>query len=153
MSKRELTILGVVLAAVLILAGTGFMAYQAGVTQGLSQTGTAPPSYWGHGHRWHPHPFGFVLPLLVVILGFALLRRALWGGYCGGRGSWGHRHWDDYGPWGRGVPPGFAEWHRRAHQSAETLREGPREDPRDAPRPESRSEPRPDSPPGPGPAR
>ena len=132
MSRRGLTILAVVLAAVLILAGTGYIAYHAGVTQGLSQTGATPPPYWGHGHRWHPHPFGFVLPLLVVILGFALLRRALWGGYCGRGGHWGpHRgdyFWDDYGPWGRGVPPGFAEWHRRAHESMEGPKEGPRPD-------------------------
>jgi hypothetical protein len=149
MSKRALTILGVVLAAVMILAGTGYLAYHAGVTQGLSQTGATPPPYWGHGHRWHPHPFGFVLPLLALIFGFALLRRALWGGYCGGRHwgghYWGDRHWDDYGPWGRGVPPGFAEWHRRAHESPESSREAPGEGPRDTPRG--------GTPPSPGPAR
>jgi hypothetical protein len=129
MSKQAMTVLAVVLAAVLILGATGTIAYRAGLAQGLSQTGAVPAhswSHWGHGHHWHP-PFGFVFPALVLILGFVLLRHALWGGRCwGGRG--GNGYWSGYGPWGREVPPGFAEWHRRAHESMEGPKEGPRPD-------------------------
>ena len=98
------------LAAVVI----GVVAYNAGVSHGLAQqiavsaTGAYPYPYgwprpWGFG-------FGFFFPLL---LGFLLLRLVFWGGY-------GHRRWHrGRGYYGAGpcdVPPGFDEWHRRAHE-------------------------------------
>jgi hypothetical protein len=69
----------------------------------------------------HFGPFGMglglltcLIPLGLLFLGFALLRRGFW-----------HRHWGPpggpggpgghAGPFGHGVPPAFDEWHRQAH--------------------------------------
>jgi len=97
---RRGRVLIVVLAAALLAVVTGVAAYNAGVSHGLAQR-----------YAW-PHPWGFGL-FFPLLLGFLLLRLIFWGGY-------GHRRWHrGYGCYGTGpydVPPGFDEWHRRAHE-------------------------------------
>jgi hypothetical protein len=129
-------VLLVVLAAGAV--GLGLTAYNAGVTQGLAQSGklTVPPA----GAMPYPYagPFfryGFFGPglglfnCLFVLLGlfliFALMRGLMfvvfgprhWGGQRGafGPGSRGGP-WGWHRPWGeKGYPPMFDEWHRQAH--------------------------------------
>ena len=132
-------IFGILLALVLIAgaAAIGLTAYRIGVVQGLADSGklVAPeidgapgagyPFYGGFYHR----PFGFgpwgggwgfgfgflqcLVPLILFFLFFSLLR-----GLFGWRRPWGwgwggHHH--GQGPWGKGAPPMFEEWHRQAH--------------------------------------
>lgn len=123
-------VLGVLLALVLIagVASLGVYAYNAGIAQGLAESGklaTLTPEegarlypYYG-GPFWHPRPFGFGFfgcfgPLLFILLIFLLVRGLVWGG------PWGRGHGWRHGPWDQGVPPMFDEWHRQAHnQGAE----------------------------------
>jgi len=104
--------------AVLLIAGAvaiGMWAYNAGVAQGVAESGRAlavPPSGAPVVYVW-PRPWGFgffpIFPIFFFLLFFFLLRGLFWGG-----------------PWRRGVgcgygydavPPAFEEWHRRAHGS------------------------------------
>ena len=118
-------ILGVLLALVLIAGAVslGAYVYNAGVAQGLAESGKLtdlPPGaearlypYYG-GPFWHPRPFGFGFfgcfgPLLFILLFFGLFRGLWWGGRWGWGPGWKH------GYEGRGVPPMFEEWHRQAH--------------------------------------
>ena len=124
-----------------VIAAAGFMAYNAGVAQGVSQAPAvvkaiqqaaengqpvpvAPnmPAYgygYGYGPGFYPHhgfgffPFGICGSILLVFLFFGLLRMVFFRPWSRG---WGHH---SHGPWGRhwenGVPPMFEEWHKRAH--------------------------------------
>ncbi len=113
------TVLWVLVALILILgaAGAAVYVYNMGVAQGLAQSGKlvapepggVPYPYYGGPFFFRPFGFGFLgllFPLFFFLLFFALLRGIFWGG------RWG-RHYDR---WGRGVPPAFDEWHRRAHE-------------------------------------
>ena len=100
----------IALAGALLLAvAVGFWAYQAGVANGIEQSGkiVIPPSggpypypypYYG----WHrPWGFGFFFVPLFFVFWFLVVRglfwrRAWYGGGCGPRGR-------------------FDEWHRQAH--------------------------------------
>ena len=79
------------LAALLFAAAVGFMAYNAGVANGIAHSGkivaappgTAPapyayppyPYYWG----WHPFGFGFFLfPLFFFFLFAFVIRGMFW---------------------------------------------------------------------------
>jgi hypothetical protein len=111
-----------ILLTLVVLAGAlavGYYAYQAGVAQGLADSGklVVPEAgarlYPFYGPFWH-RPFGFgfgflgcLFPVLFFFLFFGLLRGLFWRPWGGG---WGHR-----GHWGRGAPPMFDEWHRQAH--------------------------------------
>lgn len=99
---------------VLFLAGAAAIAigaYNAGVTQGIAESGrmiAAPPAGAPVVYMW-PRPWGFgffpFFPLFFLLLFFFVARGLLW------RGRW-HRGWHyRY----EGVPPMFEEWHRRAH--------------------------------------
>ena len=118
--------LRVLLALVLIagLAGLGVWVYNAGVAQGLAQTGQLvapdgggravgpyygyyPPFGFGFGL------FGFFIPLLFRCLVFGLLRLIFWRG----RPGWGWRGHGDSEYWKDHVPPMVEEWHRRMHES------------------------------------
>ncbi|MCC7362367.1 MAG: hypothetical protein IT317_23000 [Anaerolineales bacterium] len=135
-------VIGVLIFLVLAAGavGVGAMAFRAGMMQGLAASGQvvapdgAGPMMWWHsgpmmfGGRGHMGwgwggGFGFLqclFPLFGLLLLFALLRF-----------TFGPRHWGwgrrGNGPWGGGpgmnwgehaVPPGFEEWHRRAHGQA-----------------------------------
>ncbi len=126
-----------VLLVLLVVAGVGGVAtysYNLGVAQGVVQSGKLPVSGPGTGPSpAYPYPvypygypfhgpfgygfgfFGFLGPILFIVLLFALLRGAFWRGY-----GWGGRSARGYGsggPCGKGVPPRFEEWHRRVHES------------------------------------
>jgi ABC-type Fe3+ transport system permease subunit len=106
------TVVSRILIALLVIAGIvglGVYEYRLGVARGVAMSGKlpgAPPGaypypVWG----WGFHPFGFVFPLLFLLLIFGLGRRLFWGG-------WGR----PYG-WRRNGPPAeLDEWHRQAHE-------------------------------------
>ncbi len=127
-------LIGVLLLIGLMAVG-GFMAYKAGIAQGISQAPavataisqaaengqTVPPMVGpGYGYGYHPYGFGYphhfgFLPLggicfsiFFLFLGF--LKMIFFR-------PWRHGH--IHGPWGRhwegGVPSMFNEWHKRAH--------------------------------------
>ena len=123
MNGRIILIGLLVLALLAGAVGVGVYAYNAGVAQGLVDSGKlvmpapgavppvigAVPYGYGYGWGWH-RPFGFgfgclglIFPLLFFFLIFGFLRRAFWGG--------GRHH----GPWGGNPSTAFDEWHRRAH--------------------------------------
>ena len=113
-------IAGIVLLAA--IAGLGTFAYQAGVAHAVAANIQAPvTNVMPYGHfMWFPGfgIFGLLIPLFLLFLAFGALRRMIWGPRWGmrhmGYGPMGHssmRH----GPWSEGVPPMFAEMHRRAH--------------------------------------
>jgi hypothetical protein len=117
MNNRSLW--GMLAIAALVVAaaaaiGTG--AYNAGVAQGLVESGraiAAPPAGGPYVYVW-PRPWGFgffpFFPILFFLVFFFVVRGLLW------RGAW-------RGGWGCGydrVPPAFDEWHRRAHSERPT---------------------------------
>jgi hypothetical protein len=123
-------IAGLVLLAA--IAGLTFLAYQAGAAHSLAaniqtsgaQAPGSPYTLYGMPYR---HLMGFpgfglfgvLFAIFLVFLAFGALRRLIWGP------GWGWRHMGHYpmvndpmgrhGTWGGGVPPMFAEMHRRAH--------------------------------------
>jgi hypothetical protein len=121
---------GIVLLAA--IAGIAFFAFNAGLARGAAlelpasavQTGGQPVSFYGYGMPFfHPMPFfgfgcfGALIPLFLLFLAFGAARRMIWGP----RWGWHHMH---HGPWGEKgpgspdfVPPMFAEWHKRAHET------------------------------------
>lgn len=129
MIVSQRVIVGILLVLALVVGGVavGRSAYQAGLARGLADSGqvgqNTPPGqgeprpgprpypYYGP-YGWHgPWGFGFgffgfLFPLLFLFLIFGLVRGLFWRGHGGPPGYWG-----------RGVPPMFEEWHRRAHES------------------------------------
>lgn len=99
-----------VVAAIVLAAGVGVMAYNAGLAHGLAQSGkvvTAPggpiPGPYPYPYAgWHPWGFGFFFaPFFFIIFFFVFLRALFWGGRWHRRGC-GYRDLD--------------EWHRQAHE-------------------------------------
>jgi hypothetical protein len=96
--------------AALLAAVVGVLAYNAGVAQGLAQTGqnvVGPGAYGPYGW-YHPWGFGFFGPFLFLAFWFFVLRGLFWGGPWRHYGYYGHRYYE--------PPPTFDEWHRRAHE-------------------------------------
>ena len=143
MNRRVVMAIIVVVLLVVVALGAGGVAYRFGISQGLAANpqlvapqgnGGVPvaPFYYGMP-GFYGRPFGFgggfgflgcLFPLLGFFLLFSLLRVVFWGGrwggHWGGRRGWGGHGWDgpdgqDVGPGGQGVPPMFAEWHKRSH--------------------------------------
>jgi hypothetical protein len=117
---------GLVLLAA--LAGLTYFTFNAGMARGaainLAESGRLPEGAYGYGMRtyWHAPffaPFGFLgclLPFFLVFLVFGAVRGLLWGPR-----RWMHHPGMWRGGWnGEGVPPRFAEWHRRAHEQGST---------------------------------
>jgi uncharacterized membrane protein len=122
----------IVAAVVLIaaLAGIGYVAYTAGAAHATTVTVPAPAAGavtqpYPYMMGWHFTPFfglGCFIPLallFLVFVAFGSLRRLIWGPRWGwhhmDRDMMGHGPWGRHGPWGEGVPPMFAEMHRKAH--------------------------------------
>jgi len=117
-------IAGLVLLAA--IAGVGFFAYQAGVAHGVAANIQLPNPE--SGMRFYPHfgmhpfmglgIFGVLFCLFLLFLAFGAMRRMIWGP------RWGMRHMGhgpmEHGLWNEGVPPMFAEMHRRAHAAPES---------------------------------
>lgn len=117
------------IALIALLGAAGASIYQAGLTQGLAQTGTAvAPAVVPYYYGWHPFGFGgglfgFFGGLLFLFLIIGLLRAIFFGGRRGwggpGRGGWsGHDH-DPSGmrgfrgsPWESRAREVHDEWHR-----------------------------------------
>jgi hypothetical protein len=104
---RALAIAALVITAA---AAIGVGAYNAGVAQGIAESGraiAAPPPGTSFVYV-RPWGFGFpFFPIFFLLFFFFVVRGLLWGGR--GRGGCGYGYRDD------GVPPAFDEWHRRAH--------------------------------------
>ena len=119
MNGRIILTVLLVLALVAVVAGIGISAYNAGVAQGMVDSGrvtvpapgAAPYPYYGP-FFYRPFGFGFglfwcLIPLFFLFLFFGLGRGLFWRRGWGWRG--GYEHPDE------GVPPRFEEWHRQAH--------------------------------------
>jgi hypothetical protein len=106
--------LAIAALAIAVAAAIGIGAYNAGVAQGIAESGramAAPPPGTPYVYVW-PRPWAFgvfpffpIFPIFFVVFLFFALRGLLW------RSPWrgGWARWHD------GVPPAFEEWHRRAH--------------------------------------
>lgn len=123
MNNRTLQALAM---AVLVIAGAaaiGIGAYNAGVAQGIAESGRviAAPSPGTSYVYVGPRPWGFgffpIFPIFFLLFLFFIARGLLWRGPW--RGGWGCQY--------NGVPPAFDEWHRRAHgeQPTSTPTAGP----------------------------
>ena len=96
--------------ALLVAAGIGALAYQAGVQHGVAlqlpaggaATAAPPPfAYYPYYGWYHPWGFGFAGPFLFILLWVGLARAMFW------RRRRCYSMHD--GPWG------LDDWHRRAH--------------------------------------
>ncbi len=128
------TIAAVVLTLLLVggAVAIGVTAYNAGVTQGLVESGqvvvapgTAVGPYVGGpyvGGYGYDHGgfgfFGFLGTILFILLVIALFRAVLGGGR--GRGGWG-RGWGGHGWGGPGGPYGQGPWSDRAREFHDEL--------------------------------
>ncbi len=122
MDGRGLLRILAVLGLIALIAGVGIAAYNAGVASHIqvpaNANGQAPYPYYGFGF-WHPFwfvGFGFLGPLIGLLVLFFIVRVFLFALFGPRWGRWGRmhrgwRHWDDEGE----VPPMFREWHDRAH--------------------------------------
>src|SRR5262245_53341975 len=98
MDRRILIGVAMVLVAVILVGAIGTTAYRAGVMRGLADAGRLPAPgmgpYGGYyvpmwGPMWHHGPwgfgfFGFLFPLLGVVLLIGLMRSLVWGRWCAG---------------------------------------------------------------------
>ena len=91
-------------AALVLAAVVGGIAYNAGVAQGIAESGkviAAPGGPYPYMGWYRPWGFGFFFgPLFFIFFWFVILRGLFW------RGG-GH---------GRRCGGGLDEWHRRAHE-------------------------------------
>ena len=125
-------LIGILILLGLIAAGA-YMAYNAGVANGISQApevveaiqqtaengSPVPPMFdYGYAYPYHHgigfgHGFGFGIFhffgfFIFLFFFFGLLRLIFFRG-------WSHRHHGHWGKWEGNVPPMFDEWHKRAH--------------------------------------
>ncbi|HLJ73630.1 MAG TPA: hypothetical protein VKU62_03525 [Thermoanaerobaculia bacterium] len=81
MNQRWLIAAGVIALAVIV----GFAAYNAGVQQGVAQSGRIVNAAYPYPYYWHP--WGFFFPFLGIALFFLIFRGIFWrGGYRYGYG-------------------------------------------------------------------
>lgn len=107
---------GMAIVALLIVgaAAIGIGAYNAGVAQGIIESGRliATPQAGTPYVYVGPRPWGFgffpFFPLVMLLLFFFAVRGLFW-----------RRRWHGGGRYRyEGVPPIFDEWHRRAHATS-----------------------------------
>lgn len=119
------------LVLIIAIAGIAFIAYNAGVTHG-AVTNSQVPAVQNNGQPvpvygvpyWRPFGFfGFacfvpLVGLFLLFLAFSAVRAIIWGPRLGWRRMHHGRYlWGDKGP--EGIPPVFAEMHRRMHEADE----------------------------------
>jgi hypothetical protein len=99
--------IGVLLLVILVGIAVGVGAYNAGLHQGLEESGRTGEVVRVVGHGGGFFPFGLILFPLFLLGIFALMRGMFWRG-----------RWDGPGPghWGERGPARFEEWHRRQHE-------------------------------------
>jgi hypothetical protein len=121
-------ILGLIVSLAVVLVGVG--AYNLGVSHAVAINlpaaagaapgtgpGTPPLVVYPYAYGWHrPWGFGFLFPFLFFGFWFLVARAFFW------RGRWYRHRFDYYGT--HQVPPGFEEWHRRAHEQMKTGQQG-----------------------------
>ena len=101
-----------VLVVIAIVAGIGVYVYNVGIAQGVAQSsasrgdGVVAAPYYGGPFFFPGFGFGlfFCLPFLLLWFLFPLFGWRRWG--------WARQREH----WGKGAPPMFEEWHRRAHE-------------------------------------
>ena len=117
---------GIVLVVFIVLgaAGIGWLAYNAGVENGLAQSAAGEPPI-GHPGVWYGlRPFGpgfgllgCLVPLFLFFLFFGAMRMVFrpWrmGWWGGPRGKFGHEGWSQH------FDEEIEEWHRKAHGTGE----------------------------------
>jgi uncharacterized membrane protein len=108
--RRGMWIAVIVLVA-LVAVAVGIGAYNAGMSQGLEETGRAGEVVRVVGPGYGVFPFGFVFPLLFFFLIFFLIRGAFWGRRWGPGGH----HWES-------RERAIEDLHRRLHQRETTER-------------------------------
>jgi hypothetical protein len=119
----------VVLAIVAGAAAVGYLAYNAGVANGLAQGGSSgapaepgavtPYFYAPYGFRHYGFgfgPFGCLVPLLFFFIIFGAMRMMFWPR----RWGWGPGGWGRHGHHGHEEWPGWMKeraeaWHRQMH--------------------------------------
>jgi hypothetical protein len=118
MNGRNFLAILLTLLLVAAVIGAGTYVYNAGVTQGLAQSGklsgpdgTVAPYVYGPYPHFGFWPFGLIGGLFFLFLLFGLLRLIFWRGQRG----WGWR--GDPERWKDHVPPMIEEWHRKMHES------------------------------------
>ena len=138
---RRTMVIGLAILAVVVAAGIGIAAFNAGVDEGISRELTRSGDadqvvrVVGHGYGYgYGRGFGFPFVGLILfplfVIGIVLLvRGAFW------RGRWGGPRWGGPGGWGPGGPGGpggygppgpwggqaaFDEYHRRLHEQPRT---------------------------------
>jgi hypothetical protein len=125
MNNRTLRVLVTAALVIAAAAAIGIGAYNAGVAQGIAESGRAlavppegTPYIYAYPRPWHGFGFFPFFPFLFVFFLFFVLRGLWWGGR---GGYWrGGKHWEH-----GGVPPAFDEWHRRAHAQQTPPPSGP----------------------------
>jgi hypothetical protein len=117
---------GIVLVVFIVLgaAGIGWLAYNAGVENGLAQSAAGEPPIGHPGYWYGLRPFGpgfgllgCLVPLFLFFLFFGAWRMVFWprrmGRWGGPRGKFGH------GSWSQHFDEEIEEWHRKAHGTGE----------------------------------
>lgn len=104
-----------VVAAFVLAAFVGVMAYNSGVAHGIAQSGKivvaapgapgapVPYAYPYPYYGWHPWGFGLFGPFFFILFWFMIARAFFWRRGYGGRCGSGYSTLD--------------EWHRRAHEA------------------------------------
>jgi hypothetical protein len=103
----------IALLVVVLTVAAGAVAYNIGLSHGLARVAasveaqTPPPAYPYYWHR--PWGAGFLFPLMFFAFWIFLFR-----GF-----------WRPWGPWYHGGPrrERFDEWHRRAHERMNAVKE------------------------------
>jgi hypothetical protein len=95
-----------IIVTLVIAAFVGVGAYQLGVAEGLASSGTAAAPVVYH-YPYFFGGFGFLFPLLFILLLFVLVRGAFWGG-------WGRRYGGP-GPYWADPRTRLEEWHKEMH--------------------------------------
>ncbi len=127
MNRRIVSGILLTLVVVVMLGGIGLLAYDAGVSQGMLNSGRlttpapglGPYPYYGGFPFWRPFGFGFGLlsclfPLLFFLLILSLFRGLFWRRWYWRGPGYGYGRPGDEQP-----PAAFDEWHRRAHETGQ----------------------------------